>query len=68
MANACIYMVFLSMAYNKVSTLLFCSLHADFSTPPYLQNEISKSLLLEGALRALPSNLPTLFNYIEWVV
>jgi hypothetical protein len=71
MENACIYKVFLSTACNKVSAPLFCSLLADFLlsqllTP--LQNEILKSLLPEGALRALPSNLPTLFNCIEWDV
>jgi hypothetical protein len=41
-----------------------CSL----ATLQLLQNEIAIDLLHEGALRALPSNLPTLFNYIEWVV
>jgi hypothetical protein len=72
MENACIYKVFLSTACNKVSALLFCSLLTDSTSHPLpsylLLNEILKSLLPEGALRALPSNLPTLFNYIEWVV
>jgi hypothetical protein len=62
MANACFYKVFLSMNYIKVSapSLLFSMLS--------LQNETQKDILPEGALRALPSNLPTLFNGIERVV
>jgi hypothetical protein len=31
----------------------------------YFSKRYSQSILPEGALRALPSNLPTLFNYIE---
>jgi hypothetical protein len=73
MENACLYKVFLSTACNKVSTpsfLLYSQILSLLSTlfHPPLQNEINKSLLPEGALRVLPSNLPTLFNYIEWVV
>jgi hypothetical protein len=73
MENACIYKVFLSTACNKVSALLSSALYSQIlsilsTNYSLLQNEILKSLLPEGALRALPSNLPTLFNYIEWAV
>jgi hypothetical protein len=66
MENAYLYKVFLSMNYNKVqnpSILLQLS-----PLSPLLPNETVIDLLHEGALRALPSNLPTLFNSIEWVV
>jgi hypothetical protein len=68
MENACLYKVFLSMAYNKVSDPFSSTLYSQTILLPDLQNEIEIDLLHEGALRALPSNLPTLFNSIEWVV
>jgi hypothetical protein len=63
MENACFYKVFLSMNYNKVSapSLLF-----SYSNYYKMRPEID--LLQEGALRALPSKIPTLFNGIEWAV
>jgi hypothetical protein len=51
---------------NSLCILLLCLL-CYFATNSLLQKRF-KDLLHEGALRALPSNLPTLFNYIEWVV
>jgi hypothetical protein len=70
MANAYIYKVFLSMACEKVSapsSALYSQI-LSISTNSLLQNEILNFFLPKGALQALPSNLPTLFNYIEWVL
>jgi hypothetical protein len=66
MAKACLYKVFLSMNYNKVSAPSLLLQLSPLS--PLLPNETVIDLLHEGALRALPSNLPTLFNSIEWAI
>jgi hypothetical protein len=70
MENACLYKVLLSTASNKVlaPSLLLSTRRPSSHSPNSPQNEIEIDLLHEGALRAFPSNIPTLFNYIEWVV
>ena len=60
MENACIYKVFLSTACNKVSSLLFCSLLADYPllhillALDLLPNEILSLFYLRGLLDLFP--------------